>query len=279
MTDMTTSLSSPVYVQQTGDIVFATLNRPEKRNALTDDIVAQLTSLCECIAADASVRGLVLRGAGGTFCAGGDFSGFQALMREPLAAGQDPIAVYNRKFGTLLERLATLSVPTIAVVEGAAIGGGCGLAAVCDRVLVADDASFATPEVTLGLPPAQIAPFIVARIGAKEARWLMLTGAQLSAGDALCLGLADEVATSSLLSALLVRELAQLKTAEPNAVRATKRIVVDAGLRGLPAVLDSAADAFAVALRSGKVKEGLTAFGQKRAAAWCTETLIPPDWQ
>jgi len=279
MSDMTTSLSSPLYVQQTGDIVFATLNRPEKRNALSDDIVEQLTALCERIASDNSVRGFVLRGAGGTFCAGGDFSGFQALMREPLGAGVDPIAVYNRKFGTLLERLTTLPVPTIAVVEGAAMGGGCGLAAACDRVLMADDASFAMPEVTLGLPPAQIAPFIVARIGAKEARWLMLTGAQLSASDALYLGLADEVAASNRLNTLLQRELYRLMAAEPEAVRATKRIVADAGLRGLPAVLDSAADAFAAALRSSNVKEGLAAFGQKRAAAWRTETLSLPEWQ
>ncbi|WP_096718585.1 enoyl-CoA hydratase/isomerase family protein [Paraburkholderia acidicola] len=271
---MTSSLQpatgdAPLHVAQISGVLFATLNRPDRRNALTDDIVAALDVECERVANDDSVRAFVLRGAGGTFCAGGDFGGFKALMREPApATGRDPIAIYNRRFGALLEKLAALPVPTLAVIEGAAIGGGCGLAAACDRVIMAADAHLSMPETTLGLPPAQIAPFIIARAGVSRGRWLMLTGQRLSAAEALYAGLVDETSSPGGIDALLQSELARVLAAEPAAQRATKRIVADAGIRERSLVLDAAAADFATALRSGNVNEGLAALAAKRAPTW-----------
>lgn len=116
MTGTTFSTPAPLHVAQADGVRFATLNRPARRNALSDDLVAALDAEFERAAGDAAVRALVLRGAGGMFCAGGDFGGFSAMMREPAPAGEpDPIAAANRRFGALLEKLAALPVPTLAV--------------------------------------------------------------------------------------------------------------------------------------------------------------------
>src|SRR5580765_3164074 len=162
--------SDSLRVEKRGSFWFASLHRPDKRNALSVQLVARLAQACDEVSADRDARALVLWGAGGHFCAGADFGGFLELMAGEPGHGPDPIVAHNRGFGTMLERIASLPVPTLAVVRGAAIGGGCGLAAACDRVIASDDAVFAMPEVTLGVAPAQIAPFIGRRIGATRAR-------------------------------------------------------------------------------------------------------------
>lgn len=261
-----------IRIEQRGAFVHATLDAPATRNALTDAMVAALGDALAQADADPQVRAIVFRGAGGTFCAGGDFSRFRAAMAVPApATGTDPISDSNRRFGALLERLRAAQVATIAVVEGAAMGGGCGLAAACDIVLAASTAKFATPEVTLGLPPAQISPFIAARVGDRVALRLMLTGRRVDAEQAVALGLADEAIATDALEARLRTLLTELGRAEPAALRATKAILQQRA--PLPAVLDFAAQKFATALRSGNVSEGLAALAEKRAAAW----LVTPD--
>ena len=256
-----------VHVETRGAFVFATLDAPATRNALTDAMVGGLIDTLRLADSLSETRALVLRGAGGTFCAGGDFSGFRASMATPAPTnGADPIATGNRRFGTLLEQLRAASVATIAVVDGSAIGGGCGLAAACDILLAASGAKFATPEVTLGLPPAQIAPFVADRIGERAALRLLLTGWRLDAVQALACGLADEVLAADALDARLHELLTELGRAEPAALRATKAILRHAGPR--VDTLDFAARAFAAALRSGTASEGLAARAAKRAAAW-----------
>ncbi len=258
-----------IRIETRGVFVHATLDAPATHNALTDEMVASLGEALAQAEAQPAVRGLVLRGAGGTFCAGGDFSRFKALMAEPAPAGQpDPIAHFSRAFGTLLERWRDTDVATIAVVEGAAMGGGCGLAACCDIVLAATTSRFAMPEATLGLPPAQIAPFVADRLGAKAALRLMLTGRRLAGEQAQAIGLVDEVLWPEALQARLETWLADLTRAEPAALRATKAILRHD--RGAPrsAALDLAAEVFTHALRSGTATEGLLAFTEKRAARW-----------
>src|SRR5262245_30507908 len=180
--------------ERRGPFWFSRLNQPDKRNALSEPLLAALDAVCAGVEADVEARGLVLWGAGGHFCAGADFARFQTLMSEPAASnGPDPIATHNRAFGLVLERLAALPVPTLGVVRGAAIGGGVGLAAALDRIIAADDATFAMPEVTLGVAPAQIAPFVTRRVGATRARWLMFAATRLDAQAAQAVGLADVV--------------------------------------------------------------------------------------
>jgi isohexenylglutaconyl-CoA hydratase len=261
-----------IHIEIRGAFVHATLDAPATRNALTGAMVARLGEACRLAESTPAVRALVIRGAGGSFCAGGDFSGFRTAMAAaaPAESVDDPIATSNRRFGALLEQLRTLTVATLAVVEGAAMGGGCGLAACCDVVLAADGASFAMPEVTLGLPPAQIAPFVADRIGERSALRLMLTGRRINAAQALACGLADEVVAVDALDARLSEWLAELGRAEPAALRATKVILQRRRASSLADTLDAAALAFAASLRSGTAAEGLAAFAAKRPAAWVT---------
>jgi len=250
-----------------------TLDAAATRNALNDGMVSELLQAIAGAEAKPQLRALLIRGAGGTFCSGGDFGQFRELMATPAPAqGNDPIAGFNRAFGTLLGRLKNAPVATIAVVEGAAMGGGVGLAASCDFVLAEAGARFAMPEVTLGLPPAQIAPFVAARIGDGPALRLMLTGSRIDAGQALACGLADEVLSAAELDTRVADLLAALNRAEPAALRATKAIVRQRQSASLPATLDFAATLFARSLRSGTAGEGLAALAAKRPPAWVGKT-------
>jgi len=278
MTGTAAESTELLQVRRDAGVWFARLNRPDKRNALSDALVAALGAACERVAADLEARALVLHGAGGHFCAGADFSGFLALMQTEPGHAQDPIARYNREFGAMLEQFAALPVPTIAAVTGVAMGGGCGLAAACDRVIAADDATFAMPEVTLGVAPAQIAPFVVRRAGARRARWLMLSGARLKAAAALEAGLADAVVPAAHLRDALAADLKLLAAAEPAALRATKRIVNRTLAAPLGAALDAAAQEFAGLLRHGAAREGIAATMAKRAPAWSTPLPDLPDF-
>jgi isohexenylglutaconyl-CoA hydratase len=267
-----------LQVRRDGGFWFARLNRPDKRNALSDEMVAGLAALLERVTADLEARALVLSGSGGHFCAGADFGRFLELMLGAAGHAEDPIAHYNRRFGALLERLAALPVPTVAVVTGVAMGGGCGLAAACDRVIAADNATFAMPEVTLGVAPAQIAPFVVRRAGARRARWLMLSAARIKAPEAHAAGLADVVAPTAELRAALEADLRLLAAAEPAALRATKRIVTRTLEEPLAASLDAAAHEFAGLLRHGAAREGIAATRERRAPGWAVPLPELPDF-
>ncbi len=261
-----------------GTFVFATLDAPATRNALSDGMVVNLLEVLGRAESQPATRALVLRGSGGHFCSGGDFGRFRELMATPAPrVGIDPIATYNRAFGTLLERLHGAQVTTIAVIEGAAMGGGVGLAACCDFVLAAGSARFGMPEVTLGLPPAQIAPFVAARIGEGAAMRLMLTGRRVKALEALACGLADEVHEGEALDQRLHALLAELGRAEPAALRSVKAILHARRTRALTDTLDLAATRFAAALRSGTASEGLAAMTAKRAANWVVAPAQPDE--
>ncbi len=254
-------------------VVFVTLNDPAHRNALNERMLAGIEAQLAHAENDASVRAFVLRGAGGVFCAGGDFGSFKSMLAAPRAgAAPDPIADNNRAFGRLLTRLANLPVPTIAVVAGAAAGGGTGLAAACDLVLAHRSATFATPETTLGFPPAQIAPFVAARIGVQRAARLLCAGRRLDANEAFAFGLADRVVDDTNLA--LLEELRRFERAEATALRATKHILAFAGSRD--AQLDFAAQRFAEGLRAN-AEEGIAAFAARRPPRWAHALTALPE--
>jgi isohexenylglutaconyl-CoA hydratase len=267
-----------VQVERRGAFWFARLNRPDKRNALSEPLMGELLALCDRIEADADARAVVIWGAGGSFCAGADFGRFQELMASPAPAGPDPIIAHNRTFGTLLERLATLPVPTLGVVRGAAMGGGVGLACVLDRVIATDDAVYAMPEVTLGVAPAQIAPFVARRIGATRARWRMLAAARLDAGAALADGFVDVVVPLTDLKQTVAAELGLLALTEPTALRATKRLTLRNLEAPLAVALDAAARDFAELLRAGAAREGIAASRERRRPAWHAEVPALPEF-
>ena len=275
---MSLAADALVQVECRGAFWFARLNRPDKRNALSEPLMGDLLALCDRVEADADARALVLWGAGGSFCAGADFGGFLDLMAAPAPAGPDPIIAHNRKFGTLLERLAALPVPTLGVVRGAAMGGGVGLASVLDRVIATDDAVYSMPEVTLGVAPAQIAPFVARRIGATRARWHMLAAARLDANTAHADGFVDVVVSLTDLQSTVAAELGLLALTEPAALRATKQLTLRNLDAPLTAALDAAAEDFAVLLRAGSAREGIAASRERRRPAWHTEVPALPEF-
>jgi isohexenylglutaconyl-CoA hydratase len=275
-----------VQAERRGAFWFVRLNRPDKRNALSQALLEALAGVCAEVETDSQARGVVLWGAGGHFCAGADFGDFEQLMQAdkgtvPISStemGTGPIADHNREFGRVLERLMALPVPTLGVVRGAAMGGGCGLAAALDRVIAARDAVFAMPEVTLGVVPAQIAPIVARRLGATRARWLMLSATRLDADGALAAGLADVAASVDDLAGAVAAELRALAVAEPRALRATKRLVTLATSVPLDEALDGAALEFAALLRAGAAREGIAAARERRHPAWCVDVPSLPEF-
>lgn len=248
-------------------VLFATLNRPETRNALAPEVVAALMQAVAQAESDEAVRALVLRGAGGFFCAGGNVGSFQARLDADTTV-EDPVAARNREFGRFMQRLAALPVPVIAVVEGAAMGGGMGLACAADLVLATQDAKFALSETALGIIPAQIAPFVVARLGRRAALRLGLFGERVSGSAAQALGLVDELAADgAALDALLAQWLTRLCACAPGANRALKPLLRRCGRDEDGALLDDAARLFAACMRR-EGAEGIAAFREKRPAAW-----------
>lgn len=252
-----------------GGFLFLTLDDAPTRNALSPEMVEELRSAVDAAAADAGVRAVVLRGANGFFCAGGSIGNFQKSQQSAAAAGEiDPIAANNRGFGDFMIALARLPKVVVVVVEGAAMGGGFGLACAADITLARRDAKFALSETTLGLVPAQIAPFVVARIGQAKARRLALSGERIDGTEAARIGVVDFVADdAAALEARLLAVLQGIARCAPGANAATKALLQECAQVELGPILDRAAQAFARQMR-GEGAEGVAAFRDKRDAAW-----------
>lgn len=259
-----------LLLREEAGVLHLTLNRPESRNAMSPPMLAEIEAVFDAIRDSRALRAVVLRGAGGHFCAGADLKGMMGAGLAPPAAGApDPVAAMNRAFGTMLRKVAAAPQVVIAVCEGAVLGGGFGLACVSDIALAHAEAKFGMPETTRGLPPAQIAPFVVERIGLTQARRLALTGAQFRGDEALRLGLVHEVFRDDAgLDARLAELLRQVLGCAPQANAVTKAILLAAGGQVTEAMLDAAADAFAGCVRGTEAGEGIAAFLQKRKPRW-----------
>lgn len=260
-----------LLVDQQKSRLYVTLNRPEAKNALSDELVDELTHLLDAAASDATLRTFIMRGSGGTFCAGADLKGFRESFAAPAPGpgAADPVAVKNRRFGDFLQKLQDLPLTTVGVIEGAAFGGGLGLTCTFDVVLCHRSTKFALSETGLGIPPAQIAPFVVRRLGLPKARRLALTGARFDGQHAFEIGLIDFLAESTEeLEATLKRVLNEIGRCAPGANAVTKRILFDSTSDPLEKVLDRASELFAKQLRSAEGIEGISSFLEKRPAAW-----------
>jgi isohexenylglutaconyl-CoA hydratase len=253
-------------------VLHVTLNRPEARNAMSLVMVSELGDLMAAIEPERGVRAVVLRGAGGHFSAGGDVKDMAAARAADMAAdGKDPIAIVNARFGELIDRVNRAPQVVIAVLEGAVFGGGFGLACVADVALALASASFGLPETGLGLPPAQIAPFLVQRLGLSQARRLAVTGARFDGTEAARLGVVHEAhPDGAALDAALARVLTEVARCAPAAIAATKRILFESYARDREpaALIEEAARLFAAAARGPEGQEGTMAFIEKRLPAW-----------
>ncbi|MDH4554799.1 enoyl-CoA hydratase/isomerase family protein [Pseudomonas sp. BN417] len=254
-----------LLLEQAGGVLYITLNRPDSRNAMSLAMVEELRAVLAAVRDDASVRALVLRGAGGHFCAGGDIKD----MASARATGGEAYQRLNRAFGSLLEQAQAQPQVLIAVLEGAVLGGGLGLACVSDLAIALQGAQFGLPETSLGILPAQIAPFVVKRIGLTQARRLALTAARFDGLEALRLGLVHFAETeSATLEQRLVDSLEQIRRCAPGANARTKALLLATESEPLGPLLDSAAEQFALAVTGAEGAEGTLAFVQKRKPSW-----------
>ena len=249
-------------------VLHVTLNRPAARNAMSLQMVDELAAVLAQAEAAGDVRALVLRGAGGHFCAGADLQDVALARQRETAGDADAIVQVNARFGALCGAFARTGIATIAVLEGTVMGGGLGLACVVDVALAGQGAQLRLPETALGVVPAQIAAFLVERVGASQARRLAVTGGKLTAAQALAIGLVHEVHDDAALDAALAATLAQTLRCAPGAIAATKALMARALHTPAADLVDDAARIFAAAARGPEGLEGMTAFLQKRAPAW-----------
>ena len=251
-----------------------TLNDPATKNALSPAMREELTAVLDSAGNDDTLRVLILTGANGVFCAGGNIGNFKESIASDAPAGApDPIAQSNRVFGDLMTKLNALPKVVIAVIEGPAYGGGFGLACAADIAIAKADAKFALSETTLGLVPAQIAPFVVGRIGLSQARRLALSGARIGAEEAYRIGLVHYLSDDSTALAVTLNEvLDAVGRCGINAIAATKEVLLATLEQPLAAVLDRAAILFAQQMRGPEGREGVAAFLEKRPASWVDKT-------
>ncbi len=245
-----------------------TLNRPEARNAMSLAMVEELMAVFDAVAERTDIRALVLRGAGGHFCAGGDIKDMAGARQKAAQGDEDAYFSLNRRFGEMITRANRLPQVVVAVVEGTVMGGGFGLACVTDVALAAEDAKFSLPETGLGLIPAQIAPFVVQRVGLTRGRRLALTGARFDGNEALRLDIVHEVAPAAQLDERLRAVLEQIRRCGPMANRKTKELMLNVGEVPQEELLDQAARDFAAAVNGPEGTEGTMAFMQKRLPEW-----------
>ena len=240
-------------------VLHITLNRPECRNAMSLEMVNELRAVLAQL--DNQVRALVISGAGGHFCAGAD-------VKDLVTAGNQ-LQALNRAFGTLLQEVEAVPQVVIVVLQGAVLGGGFGLACVSDIAIADHQAQFGLPETSLGLLPAQIAPFVVKRIGLTQARRLALTAARFEGVEAERLGVVHFVeGDSQALAERLDEVLGQVLRCAPGANGRTKSLLLASVDEPLETVLDRGAQWFAEAVTGVEGIEGTQAFVQKRKPGW-----------
>jgi methylglutaconyl-CoA hydratase len=215
------SKSSTIHVHRLANIDYVTLNRPDVRNAFDEQVIAELTAWAEGAAKDPSLRGVAIAGAGPSFCAGADL----AWMAKMAGYTREDNLRDARAAAAMYAAIDSLPVPVIAQIHGAALGGGAGLAAVADIAIAAEDAIFGFTEVKLGLIPAVIAPYVVAKIGRSAARELFITGRRFDAAHARAIGLVHAVVPSAALIDTVNKYLIELAANGPDAMSAAKALL------------------------------------------------------
>jgi len=242
------------------DAAWITLNQPERRNALSDEVVTGLLDHLRTAIADERVRALVITGAGSAFCAGADLK--SGGVRP--GTGENP-------FVTMMKTIWESPKPVIGRINGPAFGGGLGLAAACDLTLAADTATFSFSEVRVGVIPAMISVMVIPKLGIQNTMWLFLTGERFSAPRAVDLGLIHRAVPAAALDAGVDDILGMIRLGGPNAIREAKQLVrripemsMEEGFRYTTAKI---AELFA----SAEAAEGMQAFVEKRKPKWAEE--------
>jgi methylglutaconyl-CoA hydratase len=254
-----------IEIERQGAIASVWLNRPEVHNALNETMIDEITEAFRALARDSSIRVIVLSGRGKSFSAGADIESMKRQGAAPITANLENA----RQLAEMFRTIAESPKPTVARINGAAIGGGLGLVAACDIAIASSTAIFAASEVRLGLIPSTIAPYVVRAIGERHARRLFQTAERISALQAQAIGLVHEVAPPDQLDTALKSILDNLLAGAPNAQHAAKNLI-DA-VAHQPITLDlieNTAVRIATIRSEPEAREGLSAFLEKRPANW-----------
>ena len=255
-------MADSVLYAHRGPAAVITINRPDKRNALSRDLIAALTAAFRRAADDPAARCVILTGTDPAFCAGMDLD----ELRATLGPDSDKVWGDAAKLSALYELIYTLPKPTIAAVNGAAVAGGAGLVTVCDLALSVPDAKFGYPEVRRGLVAAMVMPHLLRHVGERTARWLLLTGELIDGLAALRIGLVNQITSAENLLGTADAWARSLAEGGPKALSATKDILRRCSHQAV--AVDELAKASAAPRLSDECRHGLTAFFEKKPAPW-----------
>jgi methylglutaconyl-CoA hydratase len=251
-------------IRRDGPVEHVILNRPDVRNAFNEHVIGDLAAWAEAAAADPWLRVVVISGAGKVFSAGAD----AAWMAKMAGYGHDDNVRDARAAAGMFRAINALPCAVIGRIHGAALGGGSGLAAVCDIVVASESTIFGFTETKLGILPAMISPFVLPKIGVSAARELFLTGMRFTAQQAKAIGLVHAVVPESELDATVDRYVTELLSAAPTAVAAAKRLIPQVWGQTPENVAELTANAIAEQRVSPEGQEGLRAFLEKRKPEW-----------
>lgn len=267
--------SNSIVLEQNGDWLTIWFNRPEVRNALVSDLFDQLMQTLDLLQDKKSFRGIIFRGAGGFFCSGGDLKSFKAMGKAQPKEAREMAESTSREIALMLQKIKSLPQLTVSIVEGAAMAGGFGIACATDLMLVMADAKFSLSETRIGLPAAQIAPYVIDRVGYAQARKLMLLGSKIDGEQAHQIGMADFVAKDDVELEVLENYIkTQLHESGPQAITATKKILTAAQTLSPTEYVDFAVEQFSDCLLSEEGQEGFASFLEKRKPAWTNEEFF-----
>lgn len=246
-------------------IARVTLDRPDVHNAFNDELIKLVTEAFTDLGARDDVRAIVLAGNGKSFCAGADLNWMKLMVQYSREENIEDA----RALGRMFLAIAKCPKPVIARVHGAALGGGAGLAAACDIAIALESAQFGFTEVKLGILPAVISPFVIARIGAAKAREFFITGERFLAAVALNIGLVQHVVAHEFaLDALIDSKISQILTSAPGAVAAAKELIFGVAARTLETSLDFTAETIARVRAGEEGQLGMKAFLGRQKPPW-----------
>lgn len=257
-------------IRRNGPVEYVTLNRPEVRNAFNEDLIVELTHWAESFTLSSGARCVVLAGAGPVFCAGADL---EWMSRMASYTPEENVRDANAA-AKMFSALDGLPVPVIGRIQGAALGGGAGLAAVCDIAVAEDNAAFGFTEVKLGIVPALISPYVLAKIGRSAARELFLTGRRFRADHAQAIGLVHRVVPAARLDAVVDEYVNEILSAAPEALATAKALIPNVWSRMAHDAIGLTVETLVARRTSPEGREGMRAFLEKRNAEW---NDVPPN--
>jgi methylglutaconyl-CoA hydratase len=251
-----------ISITEDGPVARVTLARPEVRNAFNAELIRDLRDTFARLSDAQGIRAVVLSGEGKSFCGGADVQ----WMRGALDLSYDENVADAEAMSDMFRAIDRCSKPVVGRIFGAAIGGGAGLAAVCDVAIASEETIFGFTEVKLGILPAVISPFVLAKIGISHARALFFTGERFDAARALRIGLVHEIVPAEALEGAVARITGEILTAGPHAIAAAKRLISDVAASSYDQTREVTANAIARQRVSHEGQEGLRAFLERRTA-------------